>query len=371
MVMPKNKKIKIGLTMGGIGRIWDYGLDQNVVFLAMLLNDAGFDVRFILEEDPHSKNLQEFCGIKLEKYNKNMVRSCQKCDVVLFVSKTPNTKDMAAIKEKGTKIIRIGYGNKFQIFNEAMATNPERANFGFDSYTLADAVWVSPHFERNIPWQKSFIDADIEVCPYIWDPLFFEEKCKQLTGDPRWTPEKNVKSIAIHEPNINALKTCIVPLAIVGLLNKSNPELVENVTTLNTERIRENSSFINYVKSLGLIKKGSFESRRTTPFMACSGVMGLSLFNHAHNGLNYLPLELFRLGYPVVHNSEFFKSAGYFYPEIDALKGSEQLKIAIETHENNQKEQTNLANELIYQYSIKNKKNIDGYKSLIEKTLDS
>jgi hypothetical protein len=105
--------------------------------------------------------------------------------------------------------------------------------------------------------------------------------------------------------------------------------------------------------------------------MATTGVMGLSLFHHTFNGLNYLPMELLRLGFPVVHNSEFFKSAGYFYPEIDVNAGVEQLKLAIENHEDNLEEQLEASDELLYKYSIDNPANIKGYRELIEKLFDS
>jgi len=246
-------------------------------------------------------------------------------------------------------------------------------SFDFERFAHADAVWVSPHYERNIPWYKSFCRTEISVCPYVWDPLFFDAKVKEYkkTFEPMWSPEKNVKKIAIHEPNINAQKTCIIPLAIVAEVNRTNPELIEEVAVLNTKKFKEKPGFVNYVNSLNLLEKGSFESRRTTPFMVTQGVMGTSVFHHIFNGLNYLHMELFRLGYPVVHNSEYFKTAGYYYPEIDVLKGAEQLKLAIETHEENYEKQLEAGKEIIYKYSMDNPVQIEGYKRLIEKLFDS
>jgi hypothetical protein len=369
--MKKKKKIKIGLTMGSLGRIWSNGLDQNVVFLAKILKKSGFDPSLIIVEDKFSKEKKEYKGIKLVRYDKNIYKTLSKFDAIFFVSNFTGEETVKKLKDKGVKIVMVTYGNGFGIFNEAAATNPEKMDFDFTRYRHADALWLSPHYERNIPWYKSFCPAEISVCPYVWHPLFFDAKVKEFKKDPMWTPEKNVKSIAIHEPNINAQKTCILPLAIVGELNRTNPELVDRVVVLNAKQMKENKSFINYVNSLGLVKKGSFESRRTTPFMACEGVMGLSLFHHIFNGLNYLPMELMRLGYPVVHNSDFFKSAGYYYPGIDAMKGAEQLKLAIETHEENYEKQLEAGKEIIYKYSMDNPVQVEGYKRLIEKLFDS
>jgi hypothetical protein len=368
--MPE-KKIKIAMTMGSLGRIWSNGLDQNIVFLAHLLQSAGFEPMLFVPDNEYSKNVNEYLGIKVAKFEGNYVKSLEKFDVVMFLSVFLDPPYVDALRKKGVKTIMIDYGNYFQIFNEAVAKNIEVQPFDFSRYALADAVWVSPHFERNISWYTSFTDTDVEVCPYVWDSMFFDSKCKEFKGEAMWSPEKNVKNIAIHEPNINFIKTCTIPLAIAGKLNKQNPELVDNVFVLNSQGFKDSANFIDYVKSLDLVKKGSFDSRRSTPFMACSATTGLSLFHHTFNGLNYLPMEMMRLGYPVVHNSDFFKDAGYYYPEIDVDKGVEQLKIAIETHEDKYEEQLEASKELLYRYSIENPGNIKGYKELIEKLLDS
>ena len=78
-----------------------------------------------------------------------------------------------------------------------------------------------------------------------------------------------------------------------------------------------------------------------------------------------------RLGYPVVHNSEEFSSAGYFYKEIDVHDGVRALTTAIETHEENFEEELKKSKELIHKYSMTNKDNIEGYKRLVEEVLDS
>ena len=38
----------------------------------------------------------------------------------------------------------------------------------------------------------------------------------------------------------------------------------DSLVVLNTDKLRKNKYFIDYVKSLGLLELGAFESRRTT-----------------------------------------------------------------------------------------------------------
>ena len=302
---------------------------------------------------------------------RDICKEVKKYDVIICVSVSITDQAYEVAKENGIKVVVTEYGNLYQIFIES-ALGKGAKGFGVDGskYNAADALWASPHFERNKHWYKSFTDQEFTICPYIWEPLYFDKKCEEFEGDPKWSPEKNVKNIAIHEPNINIIKNCIIPLSIAAIVNKRNPDMIEKVFSLNTERIKDNQCFIDYVSSIDMVKKGSFDSRRSTPFMVCTGVMGTSVLHHTSNGLNYLTLELLRLGYPVVHNSEEMKDAGYFYPGINSEAGAEQLELAINTHEENVKLKQEQADEVVWRYSADNPKNIQGYKDLVEKLFD-
>ena len=368
----KKTQRKIAITMGKPSHIWSNGLHQNAVFLARLLQKADYDVTMIVHDpdDEVEKGAKKLGGVKLKTY-KIVNEEIVNYDVIICVSVSLPDAAYTLAKEKGIKMVVTEYGNLYQIFLES-ALGKGHKQFGIDNkkYDNADALWASPHFERNKHWYKTFTDQEMLICPYIWEPYFFDAKCKEFEGDPRWSPEKNVKNIAIHEPNINIIKNCVVPLGIAALVNKRDPDMIDAVYALNTEKIKENKPFIEYVQSIGLIEKGSFDSRRSTPFMVCRGIMGTSVLHHTFNGLNYITLELLRLGYPVVHNAEEYKAAGYFYNGINAEEGADQLEIAINTHADNLKLKQEQADEVVWQYAADNPKNIEGYKELVEKLFD-
>ena len=370
--MPKKKKAKrkIAITIGNPAHLWSNGLHQNAVFLGRLLQKAGYEVTLIAHDPKEEIKVEELGGVPFKTF-KNCNDEIIHHDVIVCVSISLPDSTYELAKEKGIKMVVTEYGNLYQIFLESALMKGVK-NFGVDNkkYENADALWASPHFERNKHWYKSFTDQEMIICPYIWEPLFFDMKCSEFEGDPKWNPEKNLKKIAIHEPNINIIKNCIIPLGIAGLVNKRDPDMIEKVFTLNTEKIKENKPFIEYITSLNLLKKGSFDSRRTTPFMVCRGIMGTSVLHHTNNGLNYLTLELLRLGYPVVHNSEEMKDAGYFYSGINVEEGADQLELAINTHAENIKLKQEQADEVVWKYSADNPKNIEGYRELVEKLFD-
>tara|TARA_R100001129_G_scaffold76715_1_gene52408 strand:- start:564 stop:1721 length:1158 start_codon:yes stop_codon:yes gene_type:complete len=366
----KKTQKKIAITMGHPSHLWSNGLHQNAVFLGRLLKKAGYSVELLSHDKDDDIKVKELGGVKLRTF-KDIHKAIVDYDVIICVSVSLPESAYKLAKEKGIKMAITEYGNLYQIFIESALMMGVK-DFGVDGkkYDQADALWVSPHYERNRHWYKSFTDQNFVICPYVWEPLFFDLKCKDFKGDPKWSPEKNVKNIAIHEPNINIQKNCIIPLAITGLVNKRDPNMIDAVFALNTEKIKDNKPFIEYIQSIGLIGKGSFDSRRTTPFMACQNIMGTSVLHHANNSLNYLTLELLRLGYPVVHNSEEMKEAGYFYNEINVVEGADQLELAINTHADNVKVKQEQADEILWKYAADNPKNIQGYKDLVEKLFD-
>jgi len=366
----RKKKRKIAITVGEPNKIWSNGLHQNAVFLGRLLKRSGYNVTLICHDMKDEVNEKKLGGVKLKTF-KNISQEILNYDVVVCCSVSITDQAYEVAKKSGIKVVVTEYGNLYQIFLES-ALNKGSPGFGVDGkkYEKADALWASPHFERNKHWYKSFTDQEFLICPYIWEPLFFDEKCKEFDGDPRWSPEKNVKKIAIHEPNINIIKNCIVPLSIAAIANKRDPELIEKVYSLNTDKMKENKAFIEYVESINMVEKGSFDSRRSTPFMVCTGVMGTSVLHHTFNGLNYLTLEMLRLGYPVVHNSEEMKDAGYFYSGINSEEGADQLELAINTHADNFEIKQKQADEVVWKYSPENPKNTQGYKDLVESLFD-
>ena len=60
------------------------------------------------------------------------------------------------------------------------------------------------------------------------------------------------------------------------------------------------------------------------------------VLSHQHlNALNNTYLEALNYGYPLVHNSPFFKDYGYYYSDFNIIEAAEQIKLATEIHNDN------------------------------------
>jgi hypothetical protein len=111
---------------------------------------------------------------------------------------------------------------------------------------------------------------------------------------------------------------------------------LEYFRVCNTLHLKENPALVRFANSLDIVKHGvtTFEGRFAIyEYMAHYGDCIIS--HHWENGQNYLYYEALYGGYPLIHNSEFIRDLGYFYPDFDCHAGGDALVQALETHDKN------------------------------------
>jgi len=228
--------------------------------------------------------------------------------------------------------------------------------------------WISPHFE----FQKGFIEStcknNVEICPYIWDSKIFDNHCKDLDINPFYKGPENLHKLGVLESNINIIKTCIFPLLALEKLERKENNPIKEILLFNAIKLKENKKFIEIIDNFDIFnnKKISAEGRIPLPQLFAKNHIGMILSHHFYNDLNYLVLEGLYTGNPVVHNSSFCKEAGYYYNTFNAEECGDQVIKAFNQHEENIEQYKKTAKEILFKFSINNKKNIDGYKKLIE-----
>ena len=82
------------------------------------------------------------------------------------------------------------------------------------------------------------------------------------------------------------------------------------------------------------------------------------------NALNYTYLEALYFNIPLVHNSEYIKDAGYYYPDYDTILGAKALHEALTYHDKNLNDYQTRAQRVIDRYSPNNPLVIERYKKL-------
>ena len=116
--------------------------------------------------------------------------------------------------------------------------------------------------------------------------------------------------------------------------------------------------------ALDIVKHGvtTFEGRFAIyEYMAHYGDCIIS--HHWENGQNYLYYEALYGGYPLIHNSEFIRDLGYFYPDFDCQAGGEALVRAFEKHDKNLARYKAKSAEFLKTLDIKFPANIEAYSN--------
>ena len=84
------------------------------------------------------------------------------------------------------------------------------------------------------------------------------------------------------------------------------------------------------------------------------------------NPLNYAYLDAMYLQFPLIHNAEMIKDAGYYYPEFDISKGAEQLKWVLDNHDSNIDSYNERNEEVLTRYTVYNEDMLKTYNKLID-----
>jgi hypothetical protein len=90
------------------------------------------------------------------------------------------------------------------------------------------------------------------------------------------------------------------------------------------------------------------------------------------NDLNFLHLEMFYLGHPIIHNCERLKDAGFYYEACNVEQGAKLLAdLTSSTTKIDHNPIQTRSKEILWRYSSRNPENIHAYAARILHTLHS
>jgi hypothetical protein len=351
---------KIGVTTNDSSKIWSNGLNQNCYFLIKLLDKMGYDVVPLTraEEDNTS-----FIDIKQEKLTEATVDNYF---LILEAAYMIETSMVDICRKKKIKVVSINYGNSLFYLIEGMLHNPDS---GVGIHREGVETWISPHYE----FYKSFVEmtskSKVKILPYIWEPWFIDGSLKEeYKINEKFSLETDKTNVACLEPNISISKNFITPLYIAEALERDDSSIIKNMCLYGSKHMAEEKNFKKLTESTDLFRarKLTIELRYSLIKLLNQKKFGIVISNHFYNDLNYVTLESLYLNYPIIHNSEFCKEAGYFYPKFDVSIAKEKLKQAIQTNDHISKNALEASKEVLWGFSIKNPLVQERYRELIK-----
>lgn len=313
-----------------------------------------------------------------------MEQAKEKCDLIVMAQGSAHVDTYKDLKRRGIKITKHIMGAELSVFNETVLfkDNKEARNLYSRNSGTVSNTWISAHFfDTDRYFFETQYDCESHIGPYVWDPRFIQHhinifKEKDPNENCLYKPSGKIeKRISTMEPNINMVKTSVVPIMTTERLFRKDPQSLDKLSVFCGDGIKKKTDMVNFVKDLDSYKaqKMFFEARypivwtllKHTDIVLC----------HQHQcALNYLYLDAAWMGYPVVHNSEHMKELGWYYEGNNVELAATILSNIARNFDNNEhqnEEYLKKSRAFAYRYMIDNPENVRGYERLIELAMDS
>lgn len=366
--------MKIGVTINvGNSSIWSNGVNQNGIYLGMLLKEGGHDSNIIYSQSTADNNTKKFLdeiptgvnSIELQESFKT------KFDVVIQLGLTIEKSFTKHWKEQNPNVKIVAYecGNHFIIDSEKILFNAHSGNVKSNRVLEApefDQIWSIPQMENSCLSYYKFKRQckNATVVPFIWDPIAIESNAKKKNYQ-LYSP-RDIKKIAVMEPNISVMKNCIIPIVTLDNFVREYENKLEKIFLVGGQKIKDNETFKSLITGTELLKRKLLTAEhRVQTHRMLNNYVDLVLSWQWENNLNYLYFDICWLGWPLIHNANLCKDVGYYYNEFNADEGAAVLNKVIKNHNLDKKYIENQRN-IISRFTNKNKKMILQYNELLE-----
>ncbi|MGN3966844.1 DUF2827 family protein [Burkholderia gladioli] len=365
-------KIGISVLTHAGQSFWENGLGQNVLFLARVFSNLPFVQEVILlnsgDQDtlpPEAEPGQPFRLLRPRD-------TTELVDVVIEMAGGLDVEWLDYMRARGAKVVYHCCGQPYVSLIEPIIFDRQ----GYAARTeRCDALWILPKDRRFKPMLEALHRCPVLEAPYIWSPEFIDRRVAQLAQhgltfgyqSPAPGAVRQPLAVAIFEPNVSVVKSCVLPMLICDNAFRADPEAISSMFVLNSAHMTNHASFNYLANSLDIVKAGraSFDARHDFPaFMAQHANAVVS--HQWNNDQNTLYLDALYGGYPLIHNSAWLgDQAGYYYPHFDAPAGTNQLVWAAYHHYEHLEDYQRKARRFLSQLAPEAADNANAYARLL------
>lgn len=331
--------LRVGITIGlhhEAETLWNNGIKQNAVFLAealrhcpsvgstMLVNTTQVPVTSKLPWDQSRWPTLTFDNAK------------DRIDLLIELGGQIDSAQTAYLKQRGVRVVSYCCGFEYVHAMESVLFRKPLWGRNLFINQHYDDIWMIPQVDCI---SRSYFEVlrrlPARVAPFVWSPMFVEERSKDLPERGCYRPHGGMKRLSVIEPNINVVKFCLYPTLIADLAYRARPGDIAILQVTNADQIaRESPEFIALMNQLDIVRahKAVFLGRHETPeFLSTNTDIVIS--HQLENPLNYMYLEVCWQGYALVHNAPLCSDLGYYYPNNDATEGAQQVIAALDQHD--------------------------------------
>jgi hypothetical protein len=332
-------RLRIGVTLflrDEKQTIWENGIFQNCFFLLQTLRKSPLvEWCCVVVAGPGNPETSAAFLTSAEAPAITMADAMDNLDVVIELSAQLDAAWAKAFVDRGGRIVAMRVANDYII-------DAERMSFKLPPGLLMTQVpyhevWTLPAFERTCAqYYATGYRAPVRIMQHLWSPTLLEKAAAGRGGtyDFRYRPGRKRWRLAVLEPNLCSVKTSHIPLLACEVAYRMDPAPWETVRVFNSNKLRENDTFVKFARSLDIVSHGkaSFEGRY--PIVDVMGPFADAVVSHHwENAQNYLYYEALYGGFPLIHNSDLVDGCGYRYANFDPEDAGKALLQAFYQHD--------------------------------------
>jgi hypothetical protein len=319
--------------------LFSSGMVQNAYFLYRVFTNLGYACD-MLSYDPSFKQLNYTdTPVRTISENRTVFRP-EDYALLITVSVGVRPTIYEACKKVGTRVIGFTCGNVACMNVEAFVSETRSSSTIIGKENPVDSIWLIQCFE----FMKSYLSlarrTTVECVPHLWNPCLLEEHAKKrgkTHADLVYNPaiHTNPRSILIMlEPNLQFVKTAVVPIMGAEKLNRTHPDCIELVQVYNYPTKSAAADALADTLTLGTKLRKNKSPNTTEVLLVHNSISYMPIFvsHQIYTEWNYLYYELLYYGYPLVHNSPALRDYGYYYEGFDVDACAEQIHTALRTH---------------------------------------
>ncbi|PLZ03938.1 DUF2827 domain-containing protein [Burkholderia sp. WAC0059] len=323
--------------------IWQNGLGQNVVFLALAFARLPFVRQVVLIDVGSERHLpREAEALAPGLRVLTQQEATDEVDVIVEMAGALDVRWLDLMRARGRKVVYHCCGQPYvglvepAVFERpAHAARPGRY----------DEIWLLPKDRLLAPLMRTLHRCPVHVVPFVWHPMFLEARIAEVASHGvRYGYEANRAAggaqagqglrVAIFEPNISVVKTSSIPMLVCDEAWRAAPGSVAAMHVLNTLHMKDHPGMLHLANSLDLVRehRATFHGRHDV--VGFMGQHADAVVSHQWgNDQNYAYLDALYGDYPLIHNSPWLAGAGYYYPGFDAAAGAARLLDAWRGHD--------------------------------------
>lgn len=357
--------MKIGIFSKSCSTFFCNGCNQQVVFLYELLQSIEGNTCYIILDSQ-----EDFLNYNVIHANTEFDKLLELNMIINLSARIVNIDNLILLQLGGVKIIWYNCGNEYYIFQEDILFDTHKYIQPQKMYSYLnyyDQIWSIPNYKKDRYFYETIYNISMKTVPYLWNSTVVDtysdiEYDYQQISYP-------IKYIIIAEPNLQMTKTCLIPLLICERLYTNGYTNIKIIvlSQLNT------TAFKNFLDNLTIYRDKKIKLYDRTIFFNIIKQLkkqhvDIYILSHQRdNPLNFLHLETLYLKYPLIHNCELYKEAGYYYSNIK--EGEEKILHAFSHHHTQIEDYDKETQKILFRYSPKNIKNKKLYEYLIQTLL--